>query len=332
MYTSRYENARVLVAEPNVELREGLVGALKSAGFGDIVQTGNMAGVRDALLAGGIDLVIADTVMPEGDLTELVWQTRHRQLGENPFVLVVALVGERTTAVVGKAVNSGVDDVLLKPIDPQQVLDRIDLLVRGRKRFVVTADYIGPDRRTRARSEGQTVPLVRVPNPLEMRTTGNMRRTEMQRVIDQAYDHINTAKVERQVHQLDWLALRLEPHVNGVDLLPAETFRAYLTRLREVSADLADRIRATEFSHVSALCMTLKRVSRECAADPTSDDKGRWNLLLRLLDSLPRACDPARGGIAARAQAEETSTGVSPLLDKQDNREFGPGGRILRSV
>lgn len=332
MNTSRFEKARVLVAEPNTALRDALVSMLEAEGFGTILQTGNMAGVREALKTGGIDVVIADTVMPEGDLSDMVWQLRHNRIGDNPFTLVIALITERTPAVVGKAVNAGVDDVLLKPIEPAQVVERVIGLIRGRKRFVVTADYIGPDRRTRARADGEEVKLIRVPNPLEMRTSGNMARAEMQRVIDQAYANINIQKVERQVHQLNWLSLRLTPHIEGVEILDTRTYRAHLKRLRDVASDLAMRIRTTDLSHLSALCMTLERVSRECAQDPDSDDKGRWNLLIRLLDSLPRACDPARGGVAPRVQQETAATGVSPLLDKQSTTGFGPGGRQIRTV
>lgn len=334
MHTSRFENARVVLAEPNLELRHRIVDTLIENGFCDIVQTGNMAGVRDALLAGGVDLLIADSVMPEGDLCDLIWQLRHAKIGDNPFTVVIALITDRTADLVRKAVNAGADDVLLKPFDPSQLFGRITALARARKRFVVTSDYIGPDRRTRARAgtDSQPVPLIRVPNPIEMRTTGGMDRKEMQRVIDQAYATINVEKIERHVHQLDWLAIRLAPHVGGHESLPEETFHAYLARLSEVSSDLTQRIRTTELRHLSALCMTLERVSRECAAHPDDKDKGRWNLLMRLLDSLPRACDPARGGIAPSAREQAEATGVSPLLDKKTGTGFGPGGRILRSV
>lgn len=334
MHTSRFENARVVLAEPNLGLRHRIAENLIENGFADIVRTGNMAGVRDALMEGNVDLLIADSVMPEGDLCDVIWQLRHAKIGNNPFAVVIALITDRTAEVVRKAVNAGADDVLLKPFDPAQLFDRIAALARGRKRFVVTSDYIGPDRRTRARAiaESELVPLIKVPNPIEMRTTGGMDRAEMQRVINQAYATINLEKINRHVHQLDWLAVRLQPHIAAKECLPAETFGAYLARLAEVSADLSQRIRATDLRHLSALCMTLQRVSRECAAEPDGKDKGRWNLLLRLLDSLPRACDPARGGIAPNARDEAAATGVSPLLDKKAGTGLGPGGRILRTI
>ena len=333
MYTSRFQNARVLLAEPRTELRRELAEVLRENGFVDIIETGNMAGVRDGLAEGGVDLLVADTVMPEGDLCELIWQLRHAQIGDNPFTVVIALITDRTTDVVRRAVNAGADDVLLKPFEAAQLFERVSSLVRSRKRFVVTTDYIGPDRRTRARAESEQIPLVRVPNPLEMRTTGGMNRLEIQRVIQQAYGTINQEKVERHVHQLDWLALRLQPHISGEAPISPETFQAYLNRLCEVAKDLSARIRTTPLSHLSALCMTLERASRDCAAAPTNMDKGRWNLLLRLLDSLPRACDPARGGIAPRVYDETSATGLSPLLDKKANiHAFGPGGRVTRSA
>ena len=38
------------------------------------------------------------------------------------------------------------DDLLLMPVAPAQVMTRIDNLMQGRKPFIVTHDYIGPDR------------------------------------------------------------------------------------------------------------------------------------------------------------------------------------------
>lgn len=332
MQTSRFSNARVLLAEPKVGLRTQMVAALEQAGFGHIVQTGNLAGVHKGLNEGGVDLLIADTVMPEGDLCDLITDVRHSKIGDNPFLVIIALISDSVSEIIRRAVDAGADDILLKPIEPMQVIERVNTLVRGRKRFVVTTDYIGPDRRTRSRAEGEPIPQVKVPNPLEMIGVAGMKRSAMAPLIKQAFSSINREKVERHVFQLDWLSARITPHIEGAALLPADFFRDCLYRLRDVSADLSARIRETELNHIASLCITLERVSRECALEPNSKDLGRWNLLVRLLDSLPRACDPSRGGIAPKAQQQNTSSGVSTLLDKQTTNTFGPGGRITRSA
>lgn len=331
VYASQLQKARVLLAEPNVALRSQLVTQLNAKGFTDIVQTGNMAGVLQGLAEGDFDVLIADTIMPEGDLCEIIWKLRHGVVGDNPFMIVITLIRDKTSEVVGRAVNAGADDVLLKPIDPEKVYERLSGMIRGRKRFVITTDYIGPDRRTRARAEGEEIPLIRVPNPLEMRTTGGMRRAEMRRVVEQAGLRINEEKVDRHVRQLAWLANHLSPHRSGENVLPEEALRTYVNRLNVVAIDLTQRIRTTRMAHVTSLCLTLERVARECAADPHGMETPHWNLLLRLLDALPRACDPARGGIAPRGRENETAVGISPLLDpKAASMAFGPGGRFTQ--
>lgn len=311
--------------------RGELSGALQAIGTGDIVQTGNMAGVRNAVLEGDVDVLICDTVMPEGDLCELISDIRHARLGEDPFLIIMTLISHPTKELIGRAVSAGADDILLKPFDPHQLCERVKGFAKTRKKFVVTTNYVGPDRRQKPRSEGLEVPQIKVPNPLQMRVTGGMRRSEMRRVSQQAYVAINHQKVERHVMQVAWLMERLEPHFDGREALDQETYQSHLDRLLAVAIDLENRISETHLVHVRPLVMTLLRVATESVAAPNNADKGHWKLLLRLMDALPRAVDPNRGGVAPRAADEQNTTGVSPLLDRANSEAFGPGGKITRS-
>src|SRR3546814_18089900 len=55
--------------------------------------------------------------------------------------------------------------LLVKPLSTRIILDRIETVALHRKPFVVTSDYIGPDRRTAVARRDSNVPLIEVPHP-----------------------------------------------------------------------------------------------------------------------------------------------------------------------
>src|SRR3546814_1821103 len=62
--------------------------------------------------------------------------------------------------------------LLVKPLSTRIILDRIETVALHRKPFVVTSDYIGPDRRKAVARRDSNVPLIEVPNPLREKMLG----------------------------------------------------------------------------------------------------------------------------------------------------------------
>src|SRR5687767_15648596 len=93
------------------------------------------------------DVIVCDADLRGGDAAETVHAIRNGELGRNPFVCVLALAWTATQDTVTRLVNAGADHVVAGPIAPQKVIDRIEAMIHRRKPFVVTADYVGPDRR-----------------------------------------------------------------------------------------------------------------------------------------------------------------------------------------
>ncbi|MBK0572118.1 response regulator receiver protein, partial [Klebsiella pneumoniae] len=67
--------------------------------------------------------------------------------GFNPFIVIIVTAWEKSGALVSRVVNSGADDLLLRPFSTTLLGQRIETHVERRKGFVVTTDYVGPDRR-----------------------------------------------------------------------------------------------------------------------------------------------------------------------------------------
>jgi DNA-binding response OmpR family regulator len=281
MPTYDLANVRLVLAEPNMAIRRDLVEALTSHGFESIMATGNMLPIRKAIEEGSVDLLVGDTALPEGDLSELVRAMRNGEIGDNPFLVTIILVSNPGQETMRKVINSGTDSVLVKPFTAEQLVERILMLIEKRKRFVVTSDYVGPDRRSTARPGSQIVPQIDVPNPLQCRAMGQGDPFRMKRVVENAAARINEQKVERDAFQIGYLVDRIVP-----GLAPGGNYEEaviHLKLLASVSRDIARRIKATKFLPAAAMCLTLVDIVLRMIEDlpqPDEDD-------LRFLSTLP---------------------------------------------
>ena len=119
-------------------------------------------------------MLICGTEFPDGDACKFIAAIRHSEIGANPFIPVIATTWDPTPELVRKIIDSGADDLVVKPISVGHLLERVQSLVYKRKPFVVTTDYVGPDRHRTPSRMAETA-LIDVPNPLKARITGEDR-------------------------------------------------------------------------------------------------------------------------------------------------------------
>ena len=117
----------ILVIDDEPALRLGLVVAIKRHGYGAIAAEDGSVGLQKAreLLP---DLIISDVMMPPPDGFEL-----KRILGGDPKLASVPLIF--LTARSGthdriSGIKDGADDYISKPFDTEELLARIDALLR----------------------------------------------------------------------------------------------------------------------------------------------------------------------------------------------------------
>ncbi|MBY0432300.1 MAG: response regulator [Rhodospirillales bacterium] len=283
---------RLLLAESNPQIRKVLKTAFYAQGFRDIIEAGHYEQVRECVVRNLADVMVCDYSVPGGDISDLVHSMRHHRCGNNPFVLVIGLVGRPTSEEVRRIISSGTDDLIVKPLSPEQVIDRIGNLVRGRKKFVVTHDYIGPDRRKEPRPGTMDTPLIEVPNPLRMKALGgNTDPSHLQRLIDSAAARINEQKMESYAVQVIYLVERIVEFyaVPGSDL---NALVDNLQRLQFVGEDLSRRLRGTPLAHVSELALSLGAMCGRILERPTQPDERDLELLGKLCQAINRAFSP----------------------------------------
>lgn len=290
MHITQFDNIRVVLAEPKTDLRHALKQHLHHNGFRSVLDTGNLSQVVNAVREGTVDLLIGDTSLPEGDFNRFIAELRHGKHGDNPFLVVITLVSDPCANAVHAAINSGTDHVLAKPFNPEAMIKQVVDLTHFRKRFVVTTDYIGPDRRARPREGSMPIPQIDVPNALRQRMTGQMSDGILRRAIDAAKAKINEQKVVRHAYQIGWLLDRMVPELAHADR--SEAYGEYMIRLTDVTEDISRRIRSTRYAHVAELCMTLsKMVAAAKVSGFTSHDA---HLLIKMAKLIDAAFDPDR--------------------------------------
>jgi DNA-binding response OmpR family regulator len=263
-----FEDVSLVVVGANRDIRSSIRTSLRDEGFLNVRDTHLMARARGWVTADPPDLLIADADTLHGDACRLFHGIRHQELGQDPVVPIIAIASTRTPRQVRQVVDAGPDHVLVEQLTIGQLLERVHLLVLGRKPFVVTADYIGPDRRNAPRSaDSPGAPLIEVPNSLRAKATRSEDEEALRQRLAKTAAEINRRKMERDAVQIAWLTPRI---VDAGDTWDREHD---LERLIATSEDLARRLAFTGQDHVLELCRSLIEVAsrlihRSSAADP----------------------------------------------------------------
>ncbi|MGZ4352892.1 MAG: response regulator transcription factor [Gaiellaceae bacterium] len=118
------KGARILVVDDEADIRTLLRSLLERAGYIVEEASDGRAGVR-SFYAAAPDLVILDVMMPELD----GWATleRIRDLSDVPVIMLTARGGELERV---RGLTSGADDYVPKPFGRQELLARVQALLR----------------------------------------------------------------------------------------------------------------------------------------------------------------------------------------------------------
>lgn len=159
MSEADYAKAPVLLFDPVHVNQRTTRYALFEIGFRKIECVSNMRDFKVALTETSPVLVVAESSATDVDIFKLVRSVRRSELGRNAFVVILLTTWSRDTNHIRKAIECGADDVIVRPFSTMFAEERVRTLIRNRKDFIVTSDYIGPDRRkdSERRSELQAI-------------------------------------------------------------------------------------------------------------------------------------------------------------------------------
>jgi len=102
------------------------------------------------------DLVITELQVDDEDALEFFRRVRQGDNESDPFVPVILLTGRTEVARIREARDTGVNEILAKPVAAAGLYDRIVEIIENPRPFVRTKSFFGPDRRRRNKAfEGE---------------------------------------------------------------------------------------------------------------------------------------------------------------------------------
>ena len=289
-----FDKVEILLIDPDRASRATLRNILVDNGFRNVIQGAGMADIEHQFNIAMPDLLISDIKLEDGNFNGFVYKLRHHEVGNNPFLPIIATAWSPTSDEVRAIVQAGADDIVTKPLSAEQLLQRIRGQILKRKPFVVTSVYIGPDRRklgAKPREGEVVITPVEVPNMLRAKAMGdkNIDVGQVQRDIDACIKDVNLQKLERHAHQALFLVERIVPGLAFGG--PDEPTTSALKRLLYVAEDTGRRMIGTQFAHVEGLCKSLIDVTGRILAAGDFPAPKDVDLLRPLAKAIQRSFD-----------------------------------------
>jgi DNA-binding response OmpR family regulator len=148
MDNSFYDLAEVLICDPVASNRTAIRSALYTLGCRQIEMVANLRDLSVALDKRPPDLVLCEAQTGGAELCQVIQKLRQGGRNSNPFVIIIVMAWAINAALSVEISKSGADGVILRPFSAALLDQRIQAHVFRRKRFIITADYVGPERRS----------------------------------------------------------------------------------------------------------------------------------------------------------------------------------------
>lgn len=316
------EKAVAFVGEPDEQVRKSLRQILTHAGLRQVSVHGNLKNIVSLMSHMTPDLIVVSDDLDPG-VFDFIRSIRHNKMGSNPFVLITTLVAPGNADGVKKAMQAGTDDIIIKPIKEEQLLQRLKRVTVNRSAFVVTSDYLGPDRRGKDRPSN--IRRINVLNTMLEKANG--REVDLEGIKDAVDGSMN-----------DVLQARLDSHGYRLGFVCKLILKAYeekkitseigvqMAGLVELLSDAARTAERLDEPDLSILCGSLSKDVAKIAEhyeEPTDKD---IDLLQKLSVAVVAAVKPQ----TAPDKIEEETAQAAENYQSRERTGFGESEDIQR--
>ena len=231
----------------------------------------------------------------------------------NPFLPIIVTLWVGSSDTITGLLNSGCDDVLLRPFSVSKTQERVKSIIYNRKKFVVTSDYVGPDRGKP--KEGQvTVDAFEVPNPLRDIITGDASNPIKQNNdIDEAKKRVNKERLAKLARRI---AIAAEVTLQAQ--AKPSTNSGFVTDLLETTYELVRTAKRMNNDDIHDMAIVLENIASKTASGTNTVENAK---LTRQLAYGIYAAYASGNDEAFRKDLELTLSSVRSRLDKAKDRE-----------
>jgi len=169
-YSKNIANLSFLVVDDNKHMRALVKSILHSFGSKNVHDASNGSEAYKELKVFPADIIITDWNMAPMNGVEFTRLVRTGKDSPNPFTPIIMLTGHTERHRIMNARDSGVNELLAKPISAKGLYSRICAIIENPREFVRTKNYFGPDRRRKNSEdykgmERRKTPPVMIPIP-----------------------------------------------------------------------------------------------------------------------------------------------------------------------
>jgi DNA-binding response OmpR family regulator len=220
-----YDSVEALIYDPVSANRTATRAALYALGFRRTDGVATLEACMESIQKRAPDILVCEAQGAGEELCAAIQELRQGGGCDNPFIVVIVTAWEKSTGLINRVVNSGADDLLLRPFSTALLGSRIEAHIERRKGFVITTDYVGPDRRQSSQPRANSAESFEPPNSLKMKAKDKLsadvvsKRLEIE--LRLAREKLHSEKLRRDSFQICilWRLMQEQrPGVPGVQV------------------------------------------------------------------------------------------------------------------
>lgn len=247
------KKAAVYIGETNYHERNRLRDMFLAQGMKQVVCHSTLSSLQGLIVEVPPDLLVLSDDFDPG-VYDLVRDIRFQRLGENPFMLISMLVSPHRREALDRAIEAGVDDIIIKPVSPERIQERLKLVTFHRRPFIAVEGYVGPERKTEERTTGVRRFLV-INTLLEKINGREMDRFALKAAVEGSLQKVLHAQLDSQSFRLGEVCERL---VQAYDTRAiGDEVQSDLLMLADVLRDAAKVAEKLKDAQLSQLCQSL---------------------------------------------------------------------------
>ena len=233
-------------------------------------------------------LVVSDDF--DNDIYRLVKDIRFQKIGDNPFMLISIIIGPHHGEALDRAIEAGVDDIIIKPVSAERVQERLRLVTFHRRPFIATDGYVGPERKN---EEAPPTDVHRVPVVNTLLETVNGRELDkraLKAAVEGSLEKVLQAQLDTHRFRLGEMCERLVQAYETNEV--TDDVQTDLMRLADALREASMVIEKLQDLNLSGLCTSLASNVEQIASRYLNTTESDIGLIRKITMAFKMAIEP----------------------------------------